>query len=62
MVAERLVKERKFLATEWVQAAAAAVGGAGGGRDTLAQAGGKLPEKLPEALQAAAEWARQRLA
>ncbi len=33
-----------------VKAAAAAVGGGGGGRDTMAQAGGRDPEKLPQAL------------
>jgi alanyl-tRNA synthetase len=36
-----------------VQAAAAVVGGGGGGRDTLAQAGGRDPERLQEALQTA---------
>ncbi len=36
-----------------VKSAAAVVGGGGGGRDTLAQAGGREPEKLGEALQAA---------
>jgi alanyl-tRNA synthetase len=36
-----------------VKAAAAAVGGGGGGRDTMAQAGGRQPEKLPDALAAA---------
>ena len=36
-----------------VKVAAAAVGGGGGGRDTMAQAGGKDPEKLPAALAAA---------
>jgi alanyl-tRNA synthetase len=38
-----------------VKVAARVVGGGGGGRDTMAQAGGKQPEKLPEALQAARE-------
>jgi alanyl-tRNA synthetase len=38
-----------------VKAAAAAVGGGGGGRDTLAQAGGREPEKLTEALAVANE-------
>src|SRR4051812_24062631 len=33
--------------------AAAAVGGGGGGRDTMAQAGGRDPDKLPDALAAA---------
>ena len=36
-----------------VKAAAQAVGGGGGGRDNMAQAGGKDPEKLPDALAAA---------
>ena len=36
-----------------VKAAAAVVGGGGGGRDTLAQAGGRDPSKLGEALLAA---------
>jgi alanyl-tRNA synthetase len=36
-----------------VKAAAQAVGGGGGGRDTLAQAGGREPEKLGEAIEAA---------
>src|SRR5262249_2611327 len=38
-----------------VKAAAAVVGGGGGGRDTLAQAGGRRPEKLQDAVDAAAE-------
>jgi alanyl-tRNA synthetase len=36
-----------------VKAAATIVGGGGGGRDTLAQAGGRDPEKLEEAIDAA---------
>ena len=36
-----------------VKAAAVAAGGGGGGRDTMAQAGGRDPEKLPEAIAAA---------
>jgi alanyl-tRNA synthetase len=36
-----------------VKAAAEVAGGGGGGRDTMAQAGGKDPAKLPEALAAA---------
>jgi alanyl-tRNA synthetase len=36
-----------------VKLAAEVVGGGGGGRDTLAQAGGRDPEKLPQALAAA---------
>jgi alanyl-tRNA synthetase len=51
-VAPALV-ERGLRAGEVVKAAAAAVGGGGGGRDTLARAGGRDVEKLPEALAAA---------
>jgi alanyl-tRNA synthetase len=35
-----------------VKAAAAVVGGGGGGRDTIAQAGGRDPERLPDAIDA----------
>jgi alanyl-tRNA synthetase len=48
-VAPGLVK-RGVRAGEIVRAAAAAVGGGGGGRDTLAEAGGRDVEKLPQAL------------
>ncbi|MGZ4262336.1 MAG: DHHA1 domain-containing protein, partial [Solirubrobacteraceae bacterium] len=51
-VAQSLVP-RGLKAGELVKAAAAAVGGGGGGRDTLARAGGRDVQKLPEALQAA---------
>jgi alanyl-tRNA synthetase len=37
-------------ASDVVRSAAAIVGGSGGGRPTMARAGGKDPEKLPEAL------------
>jgi alanyl-tRNA synthetase len=46
---------RGVRAGEIVRAAAAAVGGGGGGRDTMARAGGRHPEKLPEAIEAARE-------
>jgi alanyl-tRNA synthetase len=45
--------ERGVKAGDIVRAAAAAVGGGGGGRDTLAQAGGRDPEKIDDALAAA---------
>ena len=61
MVCEALARQGRLAADKWVQAVAPLVGGGGGGRATLAQAGGKLPEKLPEALQAAARWAREAL-
>ena len=47
------VVERGVKAAELVKTAAPLVGGGGGGRDTLAQAGGKDPEKLDEALATA---------
>ena len=37
-------------------------GGGGGGRDTLARAGGRDPDKLPEALAAAREAIEKALA
>jgi alanyl-tRNA synthetase len=47
------VVSRGVRAGDVVRAAAAAVGGGGGGRDTLARAGGKDVEKLPDAIRAA---------
>jgi alanyl-tRNA synthetase len=44
---------RGVRAGEIVKLAAAEVGGGGGGRDTLARAGGREPAKLPEAIAAA---------
>jgi alanyl-tRNA synthetase len=48
-VAPSLV-ERGLRAGELVKTAAAVVGGGGGGRDTLAEAGGRDVDKLPDAL------------
>jgi alanyl-tRNA synthetase len=45
--------ERGLKAGDVVRAAAQVAGGGGGGRDTMAQAGGRDPAKLPEALAAA---------
>jgi alanyl-tRNA synthetase len=51
--------ERGVRAGAIVKVAAQVVGGGGGGRDTMAQAGGRDPDRLPEALEAArAEIAR----
>jgi alanyl-tRNA synthetase len=44
-------------AGDWIREAAKATGGGGGGRPQMAQAGGKDPAKLPEALQIAREYA-----
>jgi alanyl-tRNA synthetase len=45
--------ERGLKAGDVVRVAAQVAGGGGGGRDTMAQAGGRDPEKLPEALATA---------
>jgi alanyl-tRNA synthetase len=45
--------ERGVRAGEVVKVAAQVAGGGGGGRDTMAQAGGRDPEKLPDAIEAA---------
>jgi alanyl-tRNA synthetase len=45
--------DRKLSAGEWIKSAAEAVGGRGGGKPDMAQAGGKLPEKVGDALAAA---------
>ncbi len=60
-VAPALVK-RGLKAGEIVKIAAQVVGGGGGGRDTMAQAGGRDPEKLGEALAAAEAAIRMTLA
>ncbi|MCK5114284.1 MAG: alanine--tRNA ligase [Phycisphaerae bacterium] len=61
MVCDELAKTGKIKAGDWVKQIAPLVGGGGGGKPTLAQAGGKQPDKLPDALAAAVEWAKQQL-
>ena len=61
MVSEELANTGKLRAGDWVKAVAPVVGGAGGGKPTLAQAGGRQEEKLDEALRAAVDYAKQRL-
>ncbi|MGH8225031.1 MAG: alanine--tRNA ligase [Gammaproteobacteria bacterium] len=53
---------KRLPAGELVNAAAAEVGGRGGGRADFAQAGGTEPGKLDAALAHALDWAKQRLA
>ena len=48
--------ERGVSAGDWVKKIAPIVGGGGGGKPDLAQAGGKHPEKLAEALSEAANY------
>lgn len=50
--------ERGFHAGKIVKQVAEACGGGGGGRPDMAQAGGKQPEKLEEALSSAEEWVK----
>jgi alanyl-tRNA synthetase len=49
----RDLQSKNISAGDWIKAAAEAVGGKGGGRPDMAQAGGKHPEKISEALAAA---------
>jgi alanyl-tRNA synthetase len=49
-------------AAEVIKAAAGLIGGGGGGRDNVAQAGGRDPSKLGEALAAAREAVESKLA
>ena len=49
----RELEERGLSAGTWIRDVASIVGGKGGGRADLAQAGGKFVDKLPDALAAA---------
>ena len=51
----------KVKAGELVNFVAGQVGGKGGGKPDLAQAGGSEPDKLPAALQSVADWVRGKL-
>ncbi len=48
--------EKGYHAGKLVKEVASRCGGGGGGRPDMAQAGGKNPEKLEEALQFVEEW------
>lgn len=48
--------EKGLKAGDLIKAIAPKVGGGGGGRPDMAQAGGKNPDGLPDALKAAEEW------
>ncbi len=52
----------KIKAGELVNMVAQQVGGKGGGRADMAQAGGTQPDNLPAALESVADWVAQRLA
>ncbi len=47
------LQDRGVSAGKWIGPVAKALGGGGGGRPDMAQAGGKQPEKLPEAIEVA---------
>ncbi|MBW3595975.1 MAG: alanine--tRNA ligase [Planctomycetes bacterium] len=54
--------DRGLSAGKWVQAVAKVVDGGGGGKPDMAQAGGKDPAKLPQALETAKQEIEQALA
>jgi alanyl-tRNA synthetase len=54
--------ESGLSAGEWVKQVAPVVGGGGGGKPDFAQAGGKHPERIKQALQAATDYMRAALA
>ncbi|MGE3315783.1 MAG: alanine--tRNA ligase [Planctomycetaceae bacterium] len=56
------LQQRGLNASEAVKAAAKLVGGGGGGRPDMAEAGGKDPSKLAEALAEGAKYYREKLA
>ncbi len=60
-VSDAVIASSGLKAGDWVRQIAPLVGGGGGGKPQMAQAGGKDPEKLPEALAAAREWALEQL-
>jgi alanyl-tRNA synthetase len=59
-VTDDLVK-RNLHAGNLVRDAAKLMGGGGGGRPTMAQAGGKDMAKLPEALASVQDWVKSNL-
>ncbi len=60
-ISDEVIKSHSAKAGDWVREIAPLVGGGGGGKPQLAQAGGKLPDKLPDALVKAGEWIRAKL-
>ena len=59
-VPEKLIK-RGLKAGDWVREAATACGGRGGGRPDMAQAGGKEPAQVPDAIATARAFAEKTL-
>lgn len=58
----KVLVDQGLQAGQWVGAAAKVVGGGGGGRPDMAQAGGKDPSKLPDAIENAKQSMRDKLA
>ena len=61
-VSDDLIAGSGLQACKMIGQIAKIVGGGGGGRPTIATAGGRMPEKLIEALEAVAEIAKSQLA
>ena len=59
-VSDELIK-RGIKAGEIAKQISALAGGSGGGRPNMAQAGGKIPEKIPESLDMALKLIREKL-
>src|SRR5690606_39188638 len=59
-VSKDLLK-RGISASDCVKTAAKIVGGGGGGRPDLAEAGGRFPDKIDEALRAGIDYYREKL-
>jgi alanyl-tRNA synthetase len=57
----RDIAGKQVHAGNWVRDVAKVVGGGGGGKPDMAQAGGKQPEKLPQALEEAKKLVREML-
>ena len=53
--------ERSVKASDCIAISAKIVGGGGGGRPDMAEAGGRLPEKLPEALEAGLNFYKKKI-
>ncbi len=53
------LEARGASAGDWIRPVAQAVGGGGGGRTSMAQAGGKFPAQIPKALQIARQQAQE---
>ena len=60
-VTDDLIKGKTLKAGDIVKTIAPIVGGGGGGRPQMAQAGGKNPDKIDDALAAASDFINQKL-